>query len=382
MSREPTEVVKRKLYAESMGRCMNPNCQKELLTSRGDIIEKAHIEAYCKTADNSFENLVVLCPNCHTDFDKNGAFTPDEVLEWKRIRKQEVDRFFSKHYRTFDELAFNAVPLLLENKNIYEQYYLGNQRELWRKFEPKILINNKKLKLMFINNLYLFQKNKKESYSNQEYILSFIIHVDEFEATRSDCEVNRQVLFPAEINSIFGISPVHESLLPLTESLEAYIKVLCDQGRFVRIVLGVEEPYIDVLENGEIKKIYLDDVPRLRQQYYENRCFRKRQVHLGSLNFALTYIRKRGLDFSFPYAGNVRNIRLKSYEIAFVYEYCLSKVNIIQMCPIKGLVIVNLHDWNGESCISREAYDTAYEFGVKLLRVKEFYEFVREIAMQ
>ena len=118
MSREPTEVVKRKLYAESMGRCMNPNCQKELLTSRGDIIEKAHIEAYCKTADNSFENLVVLCPNCHTDFDKNGAFTPDEVLEWKRIRKQEVDRFFSKHYRTFDELAFNAIPLLLENKNI------------------------------------------------------------------------------------------------------------------------------------------------------------------------------------------------------------------------------------------------------------------------
>lgn len=31
MSREPiSENVKRKLYAESMGRCMNPDCQDEL----------------------------------------------------------------------------------------------------------------------------------------------------------------------------------------------------------------------------------------------------------------------------------------------------------------------------------------------------------------
>ena len=29
-SRYIEENVKRRLYAESMGRCMNPNCQKEL----------------------------------------------------------------------------------------------------------------------------------------------------------------------------------------------------------------------------------------------------------------------------------------------------------------------------------------------------------------
>ena len=70
-SRYIEENVKRRLYAESMGRCMNPNCQKELFCNDGDIIEKAHIDAYCQTADNSFENLVLLCPNCHTNFDKN-----------------------------------------------------------------------------------------------------------------------------------------------------------------------------------------------------------------------------------------------------------------------------------------------------------------------
>lgn len=94
VSRYIDEAVKRKLYAEPMGRCMNPNCQRELFCKNGDIIEKAHIDPYCETADNSFENLVLLCPNCHTELDKNHAFTPKEVLEWKGIRKEELEEFF------------------------------------------------------------------------------------------------------------------------------------------------------------------------------------------------------------------------------------------------------------------------------------------------
>lgn len=78
------ENVKRRLYAESMGHCMNPDCQCKLFLGEGNIMEKAHIHAYCDTADNSFENLVVLCPNCHTNFDKNHAFKPEQVLSWKK----------------------------------------------------------------------------------------------------------------------------------------------------------------------------------------------------------------------------------------------------------------------------------------------------------
>lgn len=40
--------VERKLCAESMGRCMNPDCQAELFRKNGDVIEKAHIVPYCK----------------------------------------------------------------------------------------------------------------------------------------------------------------------------------------------------------------------------------------------------------------------------------------------------------------------------------------------
>ena len=86
--------VERKLCAESMGRCMNPDCQAELFRKNGDVIEKAHIVPYCKTADNVYENLVILCPTCHTDFDKNDAFSPDQVKQWKTMRKEELQKLF------------------------------------------------------------------------------------------------------------------------------------------------------------------------------------------------------------------------------------------------------------------------------------------------
>ena len=45
MNREKvSENVKRRLYAESMGRCMNPNCREDLFIGGGDIAEKAHME--------------------------------------------------------------------------------------------------------------------------------------------------------------------------------------------------------------------------------------------------------------------------------------------------------------------------------------------------
>ena len=49
-SRYIAEDVKKRLYAESMGRCMNPACQQDLFCENGDIIEKAHIDPYCETA--------------------------------------------------------------------------------------------------------------------------------------------------------------------------------------------------------------------------------------------------------------------------------------------------------------------------------------------
>lgn len=220
----------RRLYIESMGRCMNPDCKEELLMKKGDIIEKAHIIPYYETQDNSFDNLIILCPNCHTNFDKNKAFNIETIRKWKQIRKEELKNFFSVKFNSFDELKKRVVPILSQNYNIYVNYYLNNNKTLWDKFELKILSNNEKLKLLFENNINLFQDSPDKSYSNLEIIQKFITHIDEFKYTRYDEEKNRTVLFPEEINSIFGIRPVSDGIIPSTESLEELIKIFREKN--------------------------------------------------------------------------------------------------------------------------------------------------------
>lgn len=379
MGREIPNHVQRKLYAESMGRCMNPNCQEELFKDDGDIIEKAHISPFCDTADNSFENLIVLCPNCHTNFDKNAAFSADEVKTWKQLRRKELDSLFSQKYTTFEELSAKVAPLLLENKTIYERYYLENKKELWDNIEGKILANNQKLRKILENNYHLIQKHSNKDYSNLELVHLFLAHIDEFEATRPNEEKHRQILFPVEINSMFGISPIKDSILPSAEALEMLISKLQNEGKFVGLSIGTDEPYLELNENGKTIKIFLCDTPRLRQIYYDYRCFKKATVRLDSLNFALKYINSRKKSFQILSYNNLREVLVDTVKITFVYEYCLSKVSLVQLAPEANSVIVNLHNWNGDYCISEEAFGFSEEIGVTLLTMDNFYGYINKL---
>lgn len=362
-----------------MGRCMNPSCQRELFCKNGDIIEKAHIDPYYETANNSFENLVLLCPNCHTEFDKNHAFTSEEILEWKKIRRKELERFFGKKFETFEDLKKEVTPLLQENKTIYERYYLNDNKSLWDKFEGKILVNNRKLKTLFLANVDLIQRHREISYSNLSYVQSFIAHVDEFEATRTEEEKNREILFPSEINSMFGITPVEDFILPSTESLEHLIERLKVQGKYETIVIGIDHPYIQMNEGGQSVRVFLDDTPRLRQLYYDYGCFMETKVRLKSLNYALKYIRSRNISFNFLSDSNLREITIQNTKLLFVYEYCLSQSKLMSLAPERNSIVVNLHNWNGESCISRQAYMLAKHMNVQLLTMEDFYGYINKI---
>lgn len=370
------ENVKRRLWAESMGRCMNPDCRAELFIKNSDIMEKAHIGAYCETEDNSYENLIVLCPNCHKKFDKTGFIDENIVKQWKEIRRKELEKFFSVELSSFDQLKEKVVPFLSENYSIYKSYYLSGNKFLWDKFEPQILSNNEKLKLLFENNRTLFQQHSYKKYSNLELIQKFITHVDEFKITRDDGEKLREVLFPQEINSIFGIMPVTDYILPSTESMEELIKVLRKENLIDEVMLGIDRPYI-LLKNRE--KIFMDDTPRVRQLYYDKSCFRKTGVRLESLNFALKYLRSRNINFTYVNQDSLREIKVNDINIVFVYEYCLSRTFLSRMSPKPNCVIVNLHNWNGSCCISREALNLADNFEVKLLTMDEFYGYINEI---
>ncbi len=368
--------VERKLYAESMGRCMNPDCQADLFRKKGNVVEKAHITPYCKTADNDYENLVILCPTCHTDFDKNDAFDPEQVKQWKQIRRAEIEKLFGKKYATFEELQRQIVPILSENKSIYENYYQGEQKELWDAFEGKVLANNRKLKTLLENNLGLIQRHREKGYSNLALVERLFAHIEEFEATRGSSEKIRQVLFPKEINSMFGVSPVEGYFLPMTESLEMLVEKLDAEGNFVTAALGIKNPYIQIRENNHYVKVFLNDTPRLRQLYYNYGCFKGAVVRFESLNFALSYISSRKVGYTFVQEHNFREILINGTKMIFVYKYCLSEADLKQMLPDENTVIVNLHNWNGDSCISQKAREFAGKINVTLLTTEDFYVYI------
>ena len=96
--------VERRLYAESMGKCMNPDCEADLFVDSSDIMERAHIAPYFETEDNSYENLIILCPNCHKKFDKTNLIDEGTVKKWKENRGRELKNFFSTKYSSFDTL--------------------------------------------------------------------------------------------------------------------------------------------------------------------------------------------------------------------------------------------------------------------------------------
>lgn len=113
--------------------------------------------------------------------------------------------------------------------------------------------------------------------------------------------------------------------------------------------------------------------------YYEYGCFRGLKVRLDSLIFALKYIKSRNLRYDFLEKSNLREIMIKGKKIVFVYEYCLGETALQQLLPEEDCIIVNLHNWNGESCISEQAYDLAKEMNVVLFTMKGFYRYINEI---
>ncbi|MCX5077697.1 HNH endonuclease [Streptomyces sp. NBC_00424] len=52
-------------------------------TCRYTTTEIAHIEPWAKVQEHTFENLIALCPNCHTRFDQKKDIPKASVLRFK-----------------------------------------------------------------------------------------------------------------------------------------------------------------------------------------------------------------------------------------------------------------------------------------------------------
>ena len=74
---------------------------------------------------------------------------------------------------------------------------------------------------------------------------------------------------------------------------------------------------------------------------------------------------------------------MNGVKLVFVYEYCLSEVELLNLMPEENDVIVNLHNWNGESCIFQTRHiELAEKMKVTLLTMNDFYKYIYEIKKQ
>lgn len=106
-----SKKVIRKLWASSGGYCANPNCHADLfpLFENGEVAnieELAHIigqkkngprgnDDLSRTQRDEFDNIIVLCPSCHTLVDKNEKQFPVSIIkEWKNNHEDSIKKLF------------------------------------------------------------------------------------------------------------------------------------------------------------------------------------------------------------------------------------------------------------------------------------------------
>jgi hypothetical protein len=93
----PADVI-RAVLVEAGHRCAIPTC-------RATTTEVAHIESWATSQDNSLENLIALCPNCHTRFDQKKDIDAKSMRIYKRNLALLNYRYGDLERRVFEFVA-------------------------------------------------------------------------------------------------------------------------------------------------------------------------------------------------------------------------------------------------------------------------------------
>ncbi len=384
MKRRPTITMdtQRILWSESMGYCMNPDCQCPLFQNGTSIGEIAHIRPHSQSGDVSHDNLLILCPTCHTAIDKNRSHFPDRtLLKWKSDRSANVRRQFEIRFHTFEELEQEVRPILRRNSQIFGSYGPTdanasdvNRRRLWLDFEPELLANNAKLKALFeVNRGLLHQEN-------QETVDRFITHASEFAITRETESGHRVNLFPQALSAMFGLGMTDTpSPAPSVAALQNWICHLLRKGAFIDLQLTPKQ-FIKYRRGGSIVKFDLTNRPRVQQIYFSRRFFRPQttDVRLKDLVFVLEWLDKQRVEHCWADLTKLTEVCLAGkYHVTFCYKYFLSRTDIVDLTRRDDLIIVNLYNWNNDE-VNEEAVAHASAQGLHRLNQREFFKFVRQ----
>lgn len=219
----PDAHTQRRLFAASAGYCQNPKCSNELFIDAAGksihIAEMAHVfaandrgpranPALTEEERGAFENLVMLCANCHTMVDKAPDAFPDQMmLGWKREHANKLSGLFGAVTYDNREVARRAVePILAENYAIFERYgpHIEAARnpesgaaEQWkRKVVTRILPNSRRMLAVLDANRHLLNGDEKVT------LEQFRQHIDDLEAFHIEGSKEDASRFPGGLPKI------------------------------------------------------------------------------------------------------------------------------------------------------------------------------------
>jgi len=220
----PDAHTQRRLFSASAGYCQNPSCANELFLNAGGvsfhIAEMAHVFAandrgprskpeLSREERGAFDNLVVLCANCHTMVDKAPSAFPDSmILGWKSEHANKLQQLFGTVQFDNRVSAREAVePLLDQNLAIFQQYgpHIEAARnpesgaaEQWKgKVLTRILPNNRRLLSILDANRHLLLDSENMT------VELFRQHIDDVEVFHIEECMQDASRFPEELSKIY-----------------------------------------------------------------------------------------------------------------------------------------------------------------------------------
>lgn len=211
-----------KLFAHSAGYCQNPACMSELFLEVGEdeihVAEMAHIVAASVAGPRGvegssdeelaeYENLILLCPTCHTVIDKAPDQYPDEVVRsWKLTHDERRAQLFGfVPYGDRAEARTAIEPLLSQNHEIWASYGPETDEQFNPESELPPKWRRKLLEVVFPNNrrvLGVLDANRHLMAEPELRTLErFRQHVDDLEARHLEGESGGS-RFPPEMNDM------------------------------------------------------------------------------------------------------------------------------------------------------------------------------------
>jgi len=219
----PNAATKLKLFTDSAGFCQNPTCHEVLFPDGFEnyphLAEMAHIfaatdggprtdEALSAEERGKYDNIVLLCANCHTLADKTPDYhTAERMREWKAEHDAKRKRAFGIHtLSTRGELHTRLQPLLSENAMVHEEIGPDNdyrfnpeasEATAWKQRVKTTIIPNSLAILAWLDaNSNLLTEDEPET------LEKFRFHVQGLMMKHLDKQDLPNSRFPARMNSI------------------------------------------------------------------------------------------------------------------------------------------------------------------------------------